>query len=72
MAINVKLEKFEGPLDLLLSLIAKHKLNICDIEISKLLDKLAVSVIEIEGIRTTNTRLLQLVRDKTTPRNRDE
>ena len=27
---------------------------------------------EIEGIRTTNTRLLQLVRDKTTPRNCDE
>lgn len=27
---------------------------------------------EIEGIRTTNTRLQQLVRDKTTPRNRDE
>ena len=27
---------------------------------------------DIEGIRTTNTRLLQLVRDKTTPRNRDE
>lgn len=27
---------------------------------------------EIEGIRTTNTRLKQLVQDKTTPRNRDE
>lgn len=27
---------------------------------------------EIEGIRTTNTRLKQLVVDKTTPRNRDE
>lgn len=27
---------------------------------------------EIEGIRTTNTRLKQLVADKTTPRNRDE
>jgi Fic family protein len=27
---------------------------------------------EIEGIRTTNTRLMQLIRDKTTPRNRDE
>lgn len=27
---------------------------------------------EIEGIRTTNTRLKQLVKDKTTPRNRDE
>ena len=27
---------------------------------------------EIEGIRTTNTRLKQLVADKTTPKNRDE
>lgn len=27
---------------------------------------------EIEGIRTTNTRLMQLIKDKTTPRNRDE
>ena len=27
---------------------------------------------EIEGIRTTNARLQQLVKDKTTPRNRDE
>ena len=27
---------------------------------------------EIEGIRTTNTRLKQLIVDKTTPRNRDE
>ena len=27
---------------------------------------------EIEGIRTTNTRLKQLCADKTTPRNRDE
>ncbi len=37
--INFRLEVFEGPLDLLLSLIAKHKLNICDIEISKLLEQ---------------------------------
>lgn len=38
-AISFKLEVFEGPLDLLLSLISKHKLNICDIEISKLLEQ---------------------------------
>ena len=37
--ISFKLEVFEGPLDLLLSLITKHKLNICDIEISKLLEQ---------------------------------
>ncbi len=37
--LNFKLEIFEGPLDLLLSLIQKHKLNIQDIEISILLDQ---------------------------------
>lgn len=37
--ITYKLEVFEGPLDVLLNLIAKHKLNICDIEISKLLEQ---------------------------------
>ena len=37
--ISFKLEVFEGPLDLLLHLISKHKLNINDIEISKLLEQ---------------------------------
>ena len=40
------------------------------IEISKIQSTEASN--EIEGIRTTNTRLKQLVADKTTPRNRDE
>lgn len=38
-SISFKLEVFEGPLDLLLNLISKHKLDICDIEISKLLEQ---------------------------------
>lgn len=37
--ITFKLEVFEGPLELLLYLISKHKLNINDIEISKLLEQ---------------------------------
>ncbi len=37
--IQFKLDVFEGPLDLLLHLISKHKLNINDIEISKLLEQ---------------------------------
>ena len=37
--IQFKLEAFEGPLDLLLYLISKHKLNINDIEISLLLEQ---------------------------------
>lgn len=37
--LTYKLPVFEGPLDLLLTLIAKNKLNIYDIEISMLLDQ---------------------------------
>ena len=37
--LNFKLEIFEGPLDLMLSLISKHKLDIQDIEISILLEQ---------------------------------
>ena len=37
--LKFKLEVYEGPLDLMLSLIAKHKLNIYDIEISLLLEQ---------------------------------
>jgi segregation and condensation protein A len=37
--LNYKLEVFEGPLDLMLSLIQKHKLNIQDIEITILLEQ---------------------------------
>ena len=37
--LNFKLEVYEGPLDLMLSLIAKHKLNIQDIEIAILLEQ---------------------------------
>ena len=37
--INYKLEKFEGPLDLCLSLIQKNKMKIEDIQISVLCDQ---------------------------------
>ncbi|MBR2410652.1 MAG: segregation/condensation protein A [Clostridia bacterium] len=38
-AINYKIEVFEGPMDLLLHLISKHKLNIYDIPISELVEQ---------------------------------
>lgn len=44
--IQFKLEVFEGPLDLLLHLISKHKLNIADIEISKLLEQYMIYIEE--------------------------
>jgi segregation and condensation protein A len=37
--LSFKLDVFEGPLDVLLNLINRHKLNIYDIEISKLLEQ---------------------------------
>ena len=42
--LQYKLETFEGPLDLLLFLISKHKLNIWDINISELLDQYTESI----------------------------
>ena len=47
--LNYKLEAFEGPLDLLLFLIQKHKLNICDINISELLEQYTRSIKDIEN-----------------------
>lgn len=49
--IQYKLEAFEGPLDLLLFLISKHKLNICDINISELLGQYMESIGSIEEIQ---------------------
>ena len=37
--ITFKLEDFEGPLDLLLYLVSKNKMNIYDIEIVALIDQ---------------------------------
>lgn len=42
--ISYKLPVFEGPLDLLLHLISKNKLNICDICISQLLEQYMAAI----------------------------
>lgn len=46
--LSYKLESFEGPLDLLLYLIAKNKLNIFDIQISALLDQYMEQINEMK------------------------
>lgn len=46
--ITYKLPAFEGPLDLLLNLIAKNKLNIYDIEISVLLEQYTEKIKEMQ------------------------
>src|SRR5699024_10967878 len=62
------INKYTGRQDLYL----RHNSEELDrlIEIAKIQSTEASN--EIEGIRTTNTRLKQLVADKTAPRNRDE
>ena len=47
--ISYKLPVFEGPLDLLLSLIAKNKLNIYDIEISVLLEQYTEKIKQMQS-----------------------
>lgn len=39
MQLNFKLDQFEGPLDLLLALVIKHKMNILDIEIITIINQ---------------------------------
>lgn len=46
--ISYKLEVFEGPMDLLLSLISKHKLDILDIPIVELVDQYTSYVRELQ------------------------
>ncbi len=48
--LNYKLEGFEGPLDLLLSLVAKNKMDICSVRIADLVDQY------VEQIRVMQAR----------------
>ena len=47
--LNYKLEVFEGPMDLLLSLISKHKLDIYDIPIVELVEQYMDYVRQMQG-----------------------
>lgn len=47
MALTVSLKQFEGPLDLLLSLISKAKVDICDIFVSEITEQYLAS---LEGL----------------------
>lgn len=50
MAVTFKLQDFEGPLDLLLYLIEKNKMNIYDIEISSITDQYMVYLDEASEV----------------------
>ena len=60
MSINVKLEKFEGPLDLLLHLIEKNKVDIYDIPISLITDQYLdyLKAMEIEDLNVMSEFLV--------------
>jgi segregation and condensation protein A len=47
MSLNFKVEKFEGPLDLLLQLIEKEELSISEISLSKIADQYLESLREV-------------------------
>lgn len=50
MELLFKTEKFEGPLDLLLTLISKHKMNIFDIKITELFEQYMQAVGEVKRL----------------------
>ncbi len=54
MELSFKINEFEGPLDLLLYLISKHKMNICDIQIVELVDQFTNY---LEGMEQSNMEI---------------
>ncbi len=71
MDLTYRIEVFEGPLDLLLSLIAKNKMNIADIKISLIfeqymeyIDKLKQLDMEITGEFITMAAELMLIKSR--------
>ncbi|MDP4153069.1 MAG: segregation/condensation protein A [Bacillota bacterium] len=52
--VQFKLEVFEGPLDLLMHLIDKNKVNICDIPIAEILDQFMAYVEEYQNYNLDN------------------
>lgn len=54
MMYNIKLEKFEGPLDLLLELIENEKMDIVDVSLSKVTDQYLEQFKNIEKIDPAN------------------
>ena len=57
MQLNFKIDQFEGPLDLLLTLISKHKMNILDIEIVTIINQY------LEIIREAQAQDLEIASD---------
>ena len=55
--IQYKLEVFEGPMDLLLHLISKHKLNIYDIPIFELVEQYTAYVRQMQEADMENKKL---------------
>ena len=59
--LTFKLDQFEGPLDLLLHLIAKHKLNLYDIPIDLLLEQYLEQMEQkMEDMRTEQKEKIRL------------
>ena len=50
-ALTFKLEDFEGPLDLLLYLVSKNKMNLYDINIMELIDQYTAVINSVQGDR---------------------
>lgn len=48
-ALTFKLEDFEGPLDLLLYLVSKNKMNLYDINIMELIDQYTAVIGSVQG-----------------------
>ena len=57
----IKLQNFEGPLDLLCHLIDKNKMNICDIKISEITDQYIEYLNKMEQMNLEITSMIYML-----------
>ena len=60
MAIQIKLENFEGPLDLLIHLIDKNQMSITEIDISKIIEDYLSYISEAQEL---NLKIKDIVKE---------
>ena len=70
--LSYKLDVFEGPLDLLLNLIAKNKLNIYDIPIAELLEQYMAQIHEMQAADMDVARLVHIKSVSLLPKKEEE
>ena len=58
--LTFHIEDFEGPLDLLLYLVGKNKMNLCDINIMELIDQYTAAIASLQDRMEVSSEFIDM------------